>query len=198
MTTWFTSDTHFGHANIIKYCNRPFGGIYHMDETLVNNWNAVVGDTDVVYHLGDVALGAFDRWDEILTSLNGYKVLLVGNHDRIFKGEKERTQERFYNDYAKWFDEIWDHYTTNLSNGQQVNLSHFPYNGDSHDGDRYEEYRTPDRGVPLIHGHTHSDKILSRSSKGTLQVHVGVDAWNYSPVSEEQVINALNLDVPEV
>ena len=55
-TTFFTADTHFGHANIIKYTNRPFDSPNHMDDILIANWNAVVGPDDEVYHLGDFAL----------------------------------------------------------------------------------------------------------------------------------------------
>ncbi|MBL8880695.1 MAG: hypothetical protein JNG88_16400 [Phycisphaerales bacterium] len=55
---WFTADTHFGHANIIKHCRRPFASVEEMDETLLRNINARVGRSDTLYHLGDFAL----RW----------------------------------------------------------------------------------------------------------------------------------------
>lgn len=55
MRRFIISDTHFGHANIIDYCNRPFRDVFDMDETLIRNWNEVVGKDDLVYHLGDFA-----------------------------------------------------------------------------------------------------------------------------------------------
>lgn len=191
---FFTSDTHFGHRNIIRYSNRPFKDVPHMNEMIIQNWNSVVGEDDIIFHLGDVALGSWEDWDGILTRLNGYKILVVGNHDRIFKGERERMQTRFAEHYAGWFDEIYDNIGgLELENGTRVNLSHFPYDGDSHDGDRYTEFRMEDKGVPLIHGHTHLDKIMSRSKKGTAQIHVGQDAFDYTPVSENQVIDFLRV-----
>jgi calcineurin-like phosphoesterase family protein len=190
---FFTSDTHFGHANIIKYCSRPFSNYEEMDSAIIKNWNNVVGDTDVVFHLGDLALGPSERWDHILKSLNGYKIFVVGNHDRIFQGEKERQRLKWDEKYHEWFDEVYDNYEgLRLENGTVVNLSHFPYQGDSHDGDRYEQYRLTDDGTPLIHGHTHENKILTRTEKNrTLQIHVGMDAFDYTPVSEDQVITLI-------
>lgn len=198
MSTFFTSDTHFGHGNIIKYSSRPFKDYEHMDWEIVNNWNKMVGDTDVVYHLGDLALGPSDRWDEIMKSLNGYKVFIVGNHDRIFAGEKPRQREKWDEKYHEWFDEVWDNLEIVLDDGTEVNLSHFPYDGDSHGKDRYSEFRLKDEGQILIHGHTHAewaskemDSRVSRSKAGTLQIHVGMDAWHYRPVSEERVLDLI-------
>ncbi len=192
MTRFFTSDTHFGHKNIIAYSDRPFRDFDEMDWKMVANWNERVGPTDVVYHLGDVAMGLTDRWDAILKALNGYKVLVVGNHDRIFKGMSKAQNDKWDDKYHEWFDEVVDNYRGLwLDDGTIVDLSHFPYNGDSHDGDRYEEYRLYDAGRVLVHGHTHSHEKVSRSSRGTKQIHVGVDAWDYRPVSEDEVIELI-------
>lgn len=198
MSNFFTSDTHFGHKNIIKYSNRPFSHYEVMDKAIISNWNRVVGHTDVVYHLGDVAMGDSTRWDGIMKSLNGYKVLVVGNHDRIFAGEKERMRAKWDEKYHEWFDEVYDNFSTTLMGGIEVNLSHFPYDGDSHDGDRYTEYRLPDDGKVLVHGHTHAEFVgkgmdarVSRSKNRTLQIHVGMDAWHYKPVPESTVVGLI-------
>lgn len=61
--TFFTSDTHFGHANIINLCKRPFRDVNHMNDMLVENWNSVITDDDIVFHLGDFALGDSEMWN---------------------------------------------------------------------------------------------------------------------------------------
>ena len=90
MSIWFTSDTHFGHRNVLKFADekgnaiRPgFDSVEHMDETLIENWNACVKPEDRVYHLGDVIMGDRSRFEPIMRRLNGQKRLIVGNHDDI-------------------------------------------------------------------------------------------------------------------
>lgn len=192
MTNYFTSDTHFGHARIIELCNRPFRDISHMDEMLIHNWNITVSPEDTVYHLGDVALGSWERWDNILTRLNGYKILVVGNHDRIFGENSVKHQERFRPLYEGWFDVVAS-VGSIVIDGHHVMLSHFPYDGDSHGEDRYSEYRLLDQGYPLIHGHTHDpNQWFTLSKKGTPMFHVGVDAHNYRPVHEDVITDWLS------
>lgn len=76
------SDPHFGHKNVIKYANRPFSNINEMNSQLIKNFNKVVGHDDVVYILGDFSFLNTISTTEILKSLNGYKFLIKGNHDR--------------------------------------------------------------------------------------------------------------------
>lgn len=80
--TFFTSDTHFGHANIIRLCNRPFQNVEEMNEVLIENWNKVVSKDDTVFHLGDFAFGGSSVWNSIIPRLNGHINLIIGNHDR--------------------------------------------------------------------------------------------------------------------
>lgn len=77
---YFTSDTHFGHANIIKYCGRPFASVKEMDEVLVQKWNDTVTSKDTVYHLGDIAMGDWAISRANLFKLNGQIFYLTGNH----------------------------------------------------------------------------------------------------------------------
>lgn len=186
---FFTSDTHFFHERIIELCERPFNNIHHMNAQIVNNWNRVVQEDDIVYHLGDVMLGQnFEGNVSYLNNLKGYKILVVGNHDRMFGKMSDAKRERWMDVYGNYFNEIHEHITgLELSNGSIVNLSHFPYDGDSHGDDRYVNARLPDDGIPLIHGHTHGNNVVSRSNAGSLQVHVGVDAWAFGLVEEDMV-----------
>src|SRR2546429_527154 len=78
---FFTSDTHFGHANIIPYCSRPFASVPEMNEALIARWNDCVGPDDTVYHLGDFAMGLKSLWPEYRRRLNGKIVFTLGNHD---------------------------------------------------------------------------------------------------------------------
>jgi len=199
MMRFFISDTHFGHTNIIRYSNRPFKDVPHMNEELIKRWNSVVEPNDIVYHLGDVAMGPKDQWDGLLTRLNGRLRLVVGNHEPIFAAESEKHQARWRPEFEKWFEHIttnWKEFS--LFDGREVNLSHFPYEADHMDNARYMEHRLPDEGTTLVHGHTHAeyekhgmDARVSRSNKGTLQIHVGADAWDYTPVAEAEVIDLI-------
>lgn len=79
---YFTSDTHFGHANMIKYCNRPFNDVQGMNEVLIRNWNLRVLDKDTIFHLGDFGFGPPVFLRSIIDRLNGKKFLITGSHDR--------------------------------------------------------------------------------------------------------------------
>lgn len=89
MKTWLIADTHFGHYNILKFKRkdgtvlRDFNDIHHMNETIVQNWNKLVGFEDKVYHLGDIGFTNFTRLKEVFDRLNGRKVLIKGNHDNF-------------------------------------------------------------------------------------------------------------------
>jgi len=92
---WVTSDSHFNHENIIKYCGRPFDNALQMNECMVEKWNATVKPQDKVYHLGDVYMGGgFDRdyTSSLLRSLTGKKRLILGNHDN---GKDQLLQNNF-------------------------------------------------------------------------------------------------------
>lgn len=85
---WFTSDTHLGHLNIIKYAERPFDSVLEMDETIIKLWNERVRGQDHIYHLGDVTMERGgrvqqDAFIKLIRRLNGHKRLILGNHDHF-------------------------------------------------------------------------------------------------------------------
>lgn len=80
---FFVSDEHFSHKNVIKYCNRPFSSVEEMNETMINNHNFTVKDSDITFHLGDFTLinNSFMVYENIITRLNGDHIFLKGSHD---------------------------------------------------------------------------------------------------------------------
>jgi len=84
MAKYVISDTHFGHTRMLEeaYEARPFASVEEMDAIMVANWNKVVKNGDVIYHLGDFALATRERKRDLLEQLNGYKILIMGNHDK--------------------------------------------------------------------------------------------------------------------
>lgn len=196
MATFFTSDSHYGHARIIELAGRPFKDVQEMNEELVRRWNETVSPKDTVFHLGDVALGPIRDSLEYIRRLNGDIRLIIGNHDRNFRLGKRSgglEPEEWDAEYVSYGFKAISPASAFVSDGVGFMLSHFPYDGDSHGEDRHAAARLPDKGYPLIHGHTHSTgDPLSFSAKGTRQIHVGVDAWDYRPVSEAEVLEVLS------
>jgi calcineurin-like phosphoesterase family protein len=191
MSRFFTSDTHFGHERIISLCNRPFSSVEEMNEVMIERWNQVVKPYDIVYHMGDVALGKIAESLPLVGRLNGIKKLVPGNHDRIFSGEKEKQITRFLPEYQKVFQDILTEQTVlNLDHkwdGMFPIMCHFPYNGDSHGVDRHADKRPLDNGTPLIHGHVHD----SWKHNGHM-FNVGVDVNHFTPVHEDEIVDWLN------
>jgi len=190
---FFTSDSHFSHVRINELADRPFSSVQHMNEMLVKGWNETVHPNDQVFHLGDVALGSFVDSIQFVSRLYGEKYLVPGNHDRVSSTESAARQARFRPAYDDVFHKVISELETiQLENdGPLISMSHYPYSGDSHDADRFAKQRPVDNGRILLHGHTHSKEKVSFSPKGTLQIHVGVDAWDFRPASEHEIIKII-------
>lgn len=191
MTTYFTSDTHFSHKNIIHLGDgRPFKDIEEHNEMIVRNFNSVLTPDDTLIHLGDVALGPWpDGLSYVKRLLAGNKILVPGNHDRVSSVEKPARRERFLPDYLEAFDVVWPEVASGwIDEKHNVQLSHYPYTGESLAGrpDRYTELRPVNDGRVLIHGHTHANDVVSFDND-TLMISVGVDAWDFHPVSEHAI-----------
>lgn len=178
------------HPQSKNYSNRPWKSIEEMDEALVERFNSKVSKEDTVYFLGDFTLGKMDLVENFLPRLNRKKFIwIAGNHDRIFKKFGSRQLKDNY--FKAGVDELYLYKEIVLSNGTRVGLSHLPYEPPEatyHDDKRYLSKRPKDRGQILIHGHCHS---LPEQKVRTRQIDVGVDAWDWYPVSEEEIIKII-------
>ena len=169
---FFTSDTHFGHDNIIKYCNRPYGSAAAMDFDLIKNWNTTVSESDTIYVLGDFIWGK----DKLkiagrVRGLNGQIILVRGNHDRDVIYEVEK----LIGNPSKF--KVVD-YLELKCEGYKFVMSHYPitsWNGAA-------------TGSIDLHGHSHG--MIPSTNQ---QYDVGVDANNhkYKPISVIDLISNL-------
>lgn len=174
--TFFTSDTHFGHANIIRFCKRPFENVEEMNEALIENWNKVVSDDDTVFHLGDFAFGGSGLWNSVIPRLNGQIYLIIGNHDR----------KNLRQGYMGKFADVLPQMQIQIEK-RSIYLNHYPflcYGG---------SYRNDADAVWQLFGHVHSGPTSSGLDCDRLvhlfpyQYDVGVDNNSYTPISWEEV-----------
>jgi calcineurin-like phosphoesterase family protein len=184
---WFTSDLHFGHANIIGFCDRPFNDVHHMNVAICENINNAVTPEDELWILGDLAMGNVDKTIPIVHRLTAGRTILVpGNHDRLHPMHNKVNQWRPV--YEKAGLVVTEPTTAiTLANGVEVKVSHFPYKGDSREMDRFEQWRPADTGGWLLSGHVH-EKWRQRGRA----INVGIDAWGGVPVSETQIIELID------
>jgi len=163
MNIFFTADTHFGHTKILSYENRPFKDLEDMNESMIENWNKKVGKKDRIYILGDFV---FSNPIPIGTRLNGYKILIRGNHDRYSVTKAKRAGIK----------EVYDLKTIKIDN-QNIVLCHYPM----------YSWEKSCHGSWNLHGHIHSNTI----EFNPLRYNVGVDINNFTPLSYEEVENII-------
>jgi len=162
--------------------------VEEMNEEMIRRWNETVGPDDTVYCLGDFSL-AFAPVEHITPRLNGKKFLIPGNHDFCHSyHKKSRSEEGRAKWTQKYIDNGWtvlpEQTTLEIDGIGTVNMCHHPYHfvdGDHHD-DKYERWRPKDNGKWLLCGHVHE-----KWKKVGYMVNVGVDQWDYKPVSIEQL-----------
>ena len=181
---FFTSDLHFDHTKILHLCNRPWlkkgdmtQGLYwnreglseqrttEMNEGLVNRWNAVVSNGDMVYILGDFAFKRHGHW---INELNGTKIMIMGNHDKMRAIHREQ------------FTRCYDFGLEINVSGYPIVMSHYPLRiwGGMEDNAWH------------LHGHCHNrlnNANAGSVSKYGLSLDVGVDVWDYAPVDFDTV-----------
>lgn len=192
MTRYWTSDLHLGHERICKLAERPFASVEEMNTELVRRWNDTVGPDDDVIVLGDLAMGRFAETLELVAMLNGRKLLVPGNHDRVHpvyndrRAHKRLVWSRMY--FEAGVQILPCHIAVRLE-GRLVHACHFPYDEDDLGRTEYDEYRPKDEGHWLLHGHTHGrgqPRGLRNPVHGR-QVDVGVDLWDFRPISDWQI-----------
>ncbi len=172
---WFTSDTHFGHANILRYCGRPFDSIEEHDEELVRRWNALVGDKDDIYHLGDFCFTrAGKSADYYLKKLKGRIHIIWGNHDK----ETRRLYRHLFASHAD-YREIYIDAKWLLDEPPQktkVVLSHYPMRA----------WNACGHGSFHLWGHEHGNM-----EPWGLSFDAGVDCHSYRPISVDEVVKKM-------
>lgn len=168
------------------------------DALVADNWDNAVKPQDIVYVLGDISINGKQSALDWMAERPGTKILISGNHDPVHPGFFRNAHKKV----AAWrevFVDIQPYYRLSLM-GQQVLLSHLPYSGTGAEGrrdngeeveERGTQWRLPDLGLPLIHGHTHGPERAHLSDKGTPELHVGLDAWDLKLVPQEVVLDWL-------
>jgi calcineurin-like phosphoesterase family protein len=190
MTTWFTSDTHFGHKNIIEYCQRgmkqfgrTFTDVEEMFQVLVGAWNSKVLPHDEVYHLGDFAMGPSTEWPRYASALNGRKHLIFGNHDcdesKYRKTGVWTPRPKIYEcGFLSIQEELYINYR-----GVRIWMAHFPY-GETDSKRGYSRPKAKQQWDVALNGHVHDAWLVNKSGS----VNVGVDVWGLFPQTFEDII----------
>jgi calcineurin-like phosphoesterase family protein len=176
MTIFSTADTHFGHENVIRFCNRPFASAAEMDEQLIENWNQAIGPDDIIYHLGDFTLMGKEPASRYFKHLNGNIHVIPGGHDhRWLRKSTYRSGSGHPVSILPPLHTI----KVPLPNNDQhqlIVLCHY-------------SLRVWDRshyGSWHLYGHSHGNLPPLENS-----LDVGVDCWNYRPVSLDTIASKL-------
>lgn len=161
MKYYFTSDYHLNHPKIIEYSKRPFRNIEEMNETIINNHNAIVTKNDIVFHIGDFCFGDKKETREFINKLNGTIIFIRGNHDH-------KTNVNAIIEYL-----VINH------GGNNMFLVHDP-----------KDYN-PEYKINLCgHVHCLWKSKLTPKYK-TMLVNCGVDVWDFKPISIEEIQNEI-------
>ncbi|AIQ47879.1 phosphoesterase [Paenibacillus sp. FSL R7-0273] len=161
---FFTSDHHFGHKLIIDFESRPFANVQDMDQAMIESWNAVVGAGDTVFHLGDFSFLGLEATRDIISRLQGYKILILGNHDRG-RGRSWWLEAGF--DEVSEYPLIYKDFFF-LSHEPMYMNKHMPYVN--------------------VHGHIHGQKY-----EGKHHYNICVEHTGYKPLSFEAIRDAVTV-----
>jgi calcineurin-like phosphoesterase family protein len=159
---FLTADTHFDHENIVGFCERPFSDVNEMNEALVRNWNETVSKHDIVFHLGDFCFN-IETFDSFIPRLNGHINIVPGGHDKWVRraGNKVAVLPPLVTIEVGKIVVVLCHYAMRVW-----------------DREHYGSYH--------CYGHSHGRLPgLGRS------MDVGVDAWDYRPITLDMVMKEL-------
>lgn len=159
---WVIGDTHFYHERIIRYENRPFESVEEMNQALINNWNSKVKKNDKIFMLGDFSLCTKLKMEGIVRQLNGYKVLIIGNHDTYSPAVYVEAGFAEAYRYPIIYDGFWI-------------LSHEPM------------YINSNMPYANIFAHVHGNPEYRDYSQQTFCASVERKALNYSPIRLDEV-----------
>lgn len=170
---YFVSDTHFGHSNIIRLCDRPFKDVDEMNNTLIKNWNKRVKGNDTVFILGDMFF-RYKNPEEVLKQLKGKKHLIIGNHDDSWMNKVNLN---------KYFQSI-DNFAEITDGKRAITLCHYPMVTWKHSMRSY-----------MIHGHIHNntdaDFFPLLASRENI-LNAGVEVNGYVPVTFDELLKNNN------
>jgi len=183
---YLSAGHHFDHAKIIKYCERPFVSVDEMNSEMIRRWNGVVSNRDTVYYLGDFTLGGYKTFMKFFSQLNGFISLIPGGHDkRWIKDMKKPTYNMPEN------LRILPPLLTIKYQKKKITLCHYPLHS----------WEGSNRGSLHFHAHSHGkidhqyenyDPNVPIDEKSGIRLDVGVDCWNYFPVSLDLLLKQLD------
>lgn len=180
--TWFTSDLHFFHNNIIKYCKRPWYNFQEMNEALIVRWNSVVKPGDTVFNLGDLAMGGRSKGPHLaamLSRMNGDMILIPGNHDTYVLTDESCAQQ------IRIFPPLFEIKVSDPDaprGWQRITMCHYAM----------KIWNKSHHGAWNLYGHSHHSMPPDYSIKA---IDVGIDGkgYDYKPLSYAQVKNLMSM-----
>src|SRR5574344_1324823 len=186
---FFTSDLHFDHFAIAKYCNRPFESRSDMNHKLVENWNSVIPEDGIVINCGDMILlhkeNIFEYY-KIAEKLNGRQLLIRGNHDKVNLLSANRFISPMDPKADKKFIGIYDIAEIKIKE-TTITASHYPLLAFPTDYNVFGHVHT------LSDGHIYGPDSFVEKNIRTNQYDVGVDQNDYKPISYNRLIKIFNL-----
>lgn len=172
--TFFTADTHYGHSNILKYCNRDFKDIQMHDETLISNFNNKVSSNDDVFHLGDVCFGDENACVDLLNKLNGNIFIIFGNHDRSLRRLARNPQKYGLRSNVRFLGDYCEVKNRKSKLGNDITLAHYAM----------RVWNKSHHGAWMLYGHSHGSLPDDPSARS---IDVGVDCHNYTPIEYKEI-----------